>query len=417
MVATPATRGRDLKSADPRHIAFVSCNETHWGGSEELWGAAAAELAQRGHRISVAKPNLPKGEPAIKRLHDAKCKLHDLAKFPLLPKKLYGVFSLISRAAGLSWQLVRLDVALRFSRPDLVILSQGGNWDGFLYAGVLRRLGIPYALICQKATELYWPSDWMRARCKAMYAEAQGAYFVSRHNHRLTEEQMGMAIPNAEVVRNPFLTAWDAPLPWPKVGDGLKLACVGRFFPMEKGQDMLLRVMALPKWRERDVHVSFFGAGDRAEGLKEMAAFHGLDNVTFPGFVRNVPGGIWAQHHALILPTRAEGLPLVVVETMMAGRVTITTDVAGSAEVCTDGETGFIAAAPTEAAIDEAMERAWAARADWPAIGAAAAASIRTQVPPCPASAFADIVLRLVGGGTVPAEAAQPVAAFAKAAE
>jgi glycosyltransferase involved in cell wall biosynthesis len=406
-----------LKTADPRHIAFVSCNETHWGGSEELWGAAAAELARRGHRITVAKPNLPKEEPAVKRLHDAACKLHDLAKFPLLPKVFYGFFSLISRAAGLSWQLVRLDIALRFSRPDIVILSQGGNWDGFLYAGVLRRLGIPYALICQKATELYWPSDWMRARCKAMYAGARGAYFVSRHNHRLTEQQMGMAIPDAEVVRNPFLTAWDAPLPWPDTNDGLKLACVGRFFPMEKGQDVLLRVMALPKWRARDVRVSFFGAGDRAEGLQEMASFLGLDNVAFPGFVRNVQGGIWAQHHGLILPTRAEGLPLVVVETMLAGRVTITTDVAGSAEVCTDGETGFIAAAPTEQAIDEAMERAWAARAEWPAIGAAAAASIRTQVPPSPASAFADIVLRLVNRGAAQAQIADPVEEFAKAAE
>lgn len=405
-----------MNSADPYHIAFVSCNETHWGGSEELWGAAAAELARRGHRISIAKPNLPKGEPAIRLLHDVKCKLHDLAKFPLLPKVLYGVFSLISRAAGLSWQLARLDLALRFSRPQLVVLSQGGNWDGFLYAGVLRRLGIPYVLICQKATELYWPSDWMRERCKAMYAGAQRAYFVSRHNHRLTEEQMGMPIPNAEVVRNPFLTSWDAPLPWPDIKDGLKLACVGRFFPMEKGQDMLLRVMAMPKWRARAVHVSFFGAGDRAEGLKEMAAFHGLDNVSFPGFIRNVQGGIWAQHHALILPTRAEGLPLVVVETMMAGRVTITTDVAGSAEVCTDGETGFIAAAPTEASIDAAMERAWAARAEWPAIGAAAAASIRTQVPPSPANAFADILMRVIDGRSVPAESSAPIEEFAKAA-
>jgi len=406
-----------LNTADPRHIAFVSCNETHWGGSEELWGAAAAELARRGHRISVAKPNLPKGEPAIRRLHEAKCRLHDLAKFPLLPKAFYGIFSLISRAAGLSWQLVRLDIALRFSRPDLVILSQGGNWDGFLYAGVLRRLGIPYALICQKATELYWPSDWMRDRCKAMYANARGAYFVSHHNHRLTEEQMGMAIPDAEVVRNPFLTSWDAPIPWPDMEGGLKLACVGRFFPMEKGQDMLLRVMALPKWRERNISVSFFGAGDRIEGLKEMAAFHGLDNVSFPGFVRNVQGGIWLRHHALILPTRAEGLPLVVVETMLAGRVAITTDVAGSAEVCTDGETGFIAAAPTERAIDEAMERAWAARADWPAIAAAAATSIRKQVPPNPASAFADIVERLAGGEALPAHAAAPVGDLARAAE
>lgn len=417
MLATSLTGENVLKTADKRHIAFVSCNETHWGGSEELWGTTAAEMAQRGHRVTVAKPNLPKDEPAIRRLHDTACKLHDLAKFPLLPKAFYGIFSLISRAAGLSWQLVRLDIALRFSRPDLVVLSQGGNWDGFLYAGVLRRLGIPYALVCQKATELYWPSDWMRGRCKAMYEGARGAYFVSHHNHRITEEQMGMAIPGAQVVRNPFLIEWDAPLPWPDAGAGLKLACVGRFFPMEKGQDVLLRVLARPKWRARDISVSFFGAGDRAEGLREMASFLGLDNVAFPGFVRNIQGGIWAQHHALILPTRAEGLPLVVVETMLAGRVTITTDVAGSAEVCTDGETGFIAAAPTEAALDEAMERAWAARAKWPSIGAAAAASIRTQVPRNPAGSFADIVLRLIDGGTAPAQATEPVEEFAAAAE
>ncbi len=101
------------------HIAFVSCNETHWGGSEELWGAAAAELARRGHRVSVAKPNLPKGEPAIRRLHEAKCTLHDLAKFPLLPKAFYGIFSLISRAAGLSWQTAapRHRAALLPARP------------------------------------------------------------------------------------------------------------------------------------------------------------------------------------------------------------------------------------------------------------------------------------------------------------
>lgn len=406
-----------MKTSDQRHIAFVSCNPHEWGGSEELWAAAAIELAHRGHRISVAKPTLPKSEPAIRQLHEAKCKLHDLARFPLLPRALYGIFSLISRAAGLSWQLVRLDIALRFSRPDLVVLSQGGNWDGFLYAGVLRWLGIPYVLICQKGTELYWPSDWMRPRCKAMYEGATRAYFVSHHNHRLTEEQLGMAIPHAEVVRNPFLTAWDAPIPWPDSTNGLRLACVGRFFPMEKGQDLLLRVMALPKWRERDVSVSFFGAGDRAEGLKEMAAFLGLENVSFPGFVRNVQGGIWRDHHALILPTRAEGLPLVVVETMLAGRVTITTDVAGSTEVCTDGETGFIAAAPTEKEIDEAMERAWAARDNWPAIAAAAAASIRKQVPPSPAGAFADIIERLLGGDALPEQAETPTADLAQAAE
>jgi hypothetical protein len=64
------------------------------------------------------------------------------------------------------------------------------------------------------------------------------------------------------------------------------------------------------------------------------------------------------------------------------------------------------------------MERAWAARTKWPVIAAAAAASIRTQVPPSPASAFADIVLRLINGDTaVSAPAEDPIEEFATAAE
>ena len=44
----------------------------------------------------------------------------------------------------------------------------------------------------------------------AMYAEAKACFFVSEHNRRLTEEQLGFELPRATVVRNPFLVR---PLP------------------------------------------------------------------------------------------------------------------------------------------------------------------------------------------------------------
>ena len=57
------------------------------------------------------------------------------------------------------------------------------------------------------------------------------------------------------------------------------------------------------------------------------------------------------------------------------------TDVTGNSEILEDNITGFIAAAPTAAHLDKAMERAWQHRHEWEAIGVAAAESIRRQIP------------------------------------
>lgn len=377
-------------------IAFVSCNETRWGGSEELWARTAASMARAGYAVLVAKPNILATHPLLAELRRRGCRMRDLARFPLLPKRAFSLMARISRNASLFFQMVTLWCVLRLYRPDLVVLSQGGNWDGFLYGMVLRRLRLRYVVIAQKATELYWPSDWMRPHCKALYAEAQVAYFVSHHNHRLTEEQIGTAIPHGQVVSNPFLTDWNRAQPWPDTEDGvMRFACVGRLYPMEKGQDVLLRVLAQPQWRNRPIEVSFFGAGDRIEGLREMAAFLGVTSVRFPGFVDDLDE-IWRWHHALILPTRAEGMPLVVIETMLAGRVVITTDIGGSAEICSDGATGFIASSPDIRTLSETMEQAWHRREEWSSIGAAAARAIRELVPPDPAVALAKLLDELI---------------------
>ena len=65
----------------------------------------------------------------------------------------------------------------------------------------------------------------------------------------------------------------------------------------------------------------------------------------------------------------------------MCARFGIVTDEGGSAEVVEDGRTGFIAAAAQVDQFEQALERAWAAREQWSAIGAAAARAIRTLVP------------------------------------
>lgn len=387
-----------------RRIAFISSNSLGWGGSEELWSAAAAELAADGHRVAAMKPGLGKDIRA-ERLRGLGARLTDLRRLPLVPDRLVGLMARCSWLLEIAIRALRLGFALRAFRPELVVLSQGGNSEGLFYAKRVQKLGIPYILIVQKVAEMYWPSDEQLGELRSVYADARRCLFVSAHNLRLHEEQLGMKLVNAEVVRNPFLVRWDRPAPWPGEEQGLRLACVGRLFPREKGQDIVLRVLARPRWRERPVSLSFFGAGGHLEGLKATAAYLGLDKVAFAGFATDVEA-IWRDHHALLLPSHCEGLPLALVEAMLSGRVAIVTDVAGHGEIVEDNVTGFLAAAPTADHVDEALERAWQRRSEWRDIGEAAAARARDLVPPRPERVLADKIAAWAGEGQAPPDAA-----------
>ncbi len=385
----------DDRPADrPRRIAFLSSN-SGWGGSEELWTAAAAMLARRGVTVTVGKAGLDRKIRRVADLAALGVPLTDLRHIPLVPQRLVALLVLFSWPFDHIIRAMRLRGFLRRSRADLIVLSQGGNLDGLFYAKRLRRRGVPYVLVVQKVAEMYWPSDDQLAELQAMYAGAQQVCFVSQHNLTLTEQQLARPLPNGVVVRNPFLVPFDAPQPWPADNQRLRLACVGRLFPREKGQDIILRVLAREKWRNRPLDVTFFGAGLHEEALRQSAAYLGLTNVRFDGFADDV-AAIWRDHHGLLLPSHCEGLPLVLVEAMLSGRVAIVTDVAGNAEVLTDNLTGFLAAAPTDDNVDEALERAWQARANWPQIGAEAARQIRTLVPPSPETDFAGRLLALL---------------------
>lgn len=375
---------------DQLRFLIVSCNDTPWGGSEELWARAALRLAEEGAYVRIAKPVIDWNAGPIRALVEHGVKVVDLASFGFFPRRLAELLRLVLRPASVAMQILPLWWQIKRAKADLIVLSQGGAWDGIHMGWILRRLGRPYVLLSQKASDLYWPPDMLHDAVRDFIQKARHMFFVSHHNHHLLEEQIGMKVERASVVRNPFLVDYAAPQPWPEgEPDGpVRLACVGRFYAMEKGQDILLRVLARPKWRARNLTVDLYGAGVNRIGMERMAQHLGCDKVVFKEHVDDI-GAIWASHHALILPSRAEGLPLVVVEAMLSGRFAIVSTAGGSGEVVEDGETGFLMRGFDEDGLDDAMERAWAARARWPEIGAAAARSIRQTVPADPVGVFA----------------------------
>jgi glycosyltransferase involved in cell wall biosynthesis len=381
-----------------RSILFLTSCYDVWGGSEELWSGAAIELRKRGHRVMCSRSkrggNWQK-QPRWKRLREQGLETGGFT-IPLLLRAVPDAVLLFWKPLAL-WLYGLGNRWLRFRlrrlHPDLVVIAQGNTYDAMYSVElplIAHQAAKPFVLVCQKNTEAEWPNDDLRERYRGHFSRAEKIYFVSEHNRDVARLQLGLPLPHAEVLRNPFCVDVCEPLPWPQSSDGvLRFACVARLYADEKGQDILLRVLARPKWRERPLQVSFYGSGSHAAGLEGMADFLGLSNVCFRGFSDDVTA-IWRENHALILPSRAEGLPLAQVEAMICGRVPIVCPAGGAGEILEDNITGFLASSSTVEALDEAMERAWARREDWPRISRKASESVWQFFPRDPCAAFAD---------------------------
>lgn len=369
-----------------------------WGGSEELWSKTASVLQQDGYSIVLCKHRVDADHPKIARhIKEGVQPITTSPRKPFLVRlywkivlKLFRIFRINPNKGkpgfALSYDAITFKSYLKKNPPKLVLISQGINFDGLGYAYACMDLGIPYTIVSHKAVDFYWPPTYYRNDMREVLLRAQRCFFVSQHNMRLTEEQFGVRFDNGEVVFNPVKPT--EYIPYPENSDVFRLCCIGRLFALEKGQDMLLRVLSQDKWKNRPIHVSIIGSGPDEEVLKEMATLLDTPNVSFAGQVHNVYD-LWAHSHALIMPSRTEGLPLVIVEAMMAGRPVITTDVGGNKEFLEEGVTGFIGYAHDES-LDETLERAWQNRARWKEMGERATVAIRKTVPACPERIFAD---------------------------
>jgi len=366
---------------ESKQILIVSTCPEDWGGSEELWGRAVPFLINLGYQVTVCKEKINPDHPEYKKLAAVGTIFYQLNASALTHKK---PLSSIAESA--------LKAYLQKEKVSLVVISQGINFDGLGMGYNCLRENIPYALIAQKAVDINWPYHIDRVGMRNVYLNAAMAYFVSNHNLQLTEEQFGIRFSNATVVSNPVKLARYT-RPYPSTENGYRLASIGRFLLIDKGQDILIRIMAREKWKARPLKVSFIGSGIDKAGLIELAQLLNADNVEFLDQQNDVEK-LWEEYHALILPSRFEGMPLVLLESMAFGRTAIVSNAGGNAELICDGESGFVGN-PNETDFDEAMERAWISRNRWKAMGSVACEKIKSSVPELPERDFADSLDKL----------------------
>jgi len=138
-----------------------------------------------------------------------------------------------------------------------------------------------------------------------------------------------------------------------------RLVFVGRLCP-QKAPKVLMQAAQLLAQDGVEFELHVLGDGELEAETRAFVAEHSLgDRVVFHGRVgaAEVRAAL-EDARALVLPSFAEGLPVVLMEALARGRPVITTAVAGIPELVRDGEEGWVVPSGDPLALSEAMKAA-----------------------------------------------------------
>jgi glycosyltransferase involved in cell wall biosynthesis len=138
----------------------------------------------------------------------------------------------------------------------------------------------------------------------------------------------------------------------PRLASRFTIGAVGRLDP-QKGFDVAVdALVAVP-----DAALVIVGEGPEREGLERRAESAGVGGrVVFTGH-RPDARALLPAFDVVVVPSRFEGAPLVVIEAMQAGVPVVASDVGGTPELIRDGETGILVPPDDPDALAEALQR------------------------------------------------------------
>ncbi len=197
---------------------------------------------------------------------------------------------------------------------------------------------IPFSFTLHGPAELFAPERWKirekvrHARfvaCISHFARSQAMYFSDPDDWpKLRIIHCGV-IP--EMYQHP-----KTPMP-----GKTHLVYVGRLTAI-KGVRVLLQAFSEALKSNPDLHLTIVGDGDDRAKLETLSA-PDAEKVTFSGYLSQEDvAATLATADAFVLPSFAEGLPVVLMEALAASIPVICTQVAGVSELVEDGKSGFI---------------------------------------------------------------------------
>lgn len=271
-------------------------------------------------------------------------------------------------------------VARAPGRPAVCLLHGIFHPSCFALARVLRRVGVPYVAIPQdpydqfmfgRNPHLKWPYWFLFER---RYLRNACAVQLLDRRHEAPLRRLRVRTPVFETPNGVDAGPPDgAPATARPPSDAASLLFLGRMDAYNKGLDVLLDAFArvaadaVPR-----LTLTLRGPdwGDRARLARRAAELALANRVSFmdPDYQRS-PVELIARHDVLCLPSRFEGFGLVALEAMLAGRVLLVSERAGSARHVEESGCG-VAVAPTVEGVAGGLRELMARRERWPEMGA-----------------------------------------------
>lgn len=341
-------------------IAFISTlHGSDHGGSEELWMKLAIHAQNNGHLVEALVYKKKKLHPSLRNVLDAgvTVKFRETQTVPThLHKKITKVFS--RKILGYN----PYSVLNRF-KPDVIYINQAGSVDVYndqYLREYLERKNFPFIINPHQVSENCMMVDHEALpKVQNLFNKASRVIFVSRRNKDVLFKKWSITNPNTYITVNPLNLQSTDSISFPPLDEGLQFATVAALNCSQKGQDLMLKVLAKDKWKARNWVWNLYGEGPDEEKLAFMTRELGLsDRVFFKGYKSNIRS-IWKENHLHLFPTLSEGMPMSIIESLFCGRPVVATDIGGITEWVADNVNGCIAKKPTIESLDFALEMAW----------------------------------------------------------
>lgn len=344
----------------PRDV-FIVCNNVDEMGGLQRWAHHMARmLAERGDRVALV--GIVRGPDGHHHDHDGSYRvevLHDTWRPPVLewrPDRLRDRVNAAARGRDV-WRsaaqrrgAARLTRMFAAARPGaVVIVPQVWAMEWVRRAGTsgLRVIGMSH-------------ESYKASRKSTRYQRVKRHFAHVDRFLTLTPEDADAwardGMTNADHIPNALHVT-------PSVYPTLNLpavACVGRL-SYEKGVDLLLEAWERVHGRHPEWRLHVYGTGPDGDALRERAAAAGLTgSVEFRGVVADIEEAM-VEASVFALPSRAEGVPMSVMEAMAYGLPTVAFDCAPGVRMLLGErgeETGGLLVRPGDtAAFAEALER------------------------------------------------------------
>ena len=302
------------------NIFFSNSISAHkWGGGEKWMVTAGKGLKERGHHVTLS------GKSNSVFLTKAK-----ESGLDILPLNIYADYN--------PFKILHTKWILKKKKIDVIVLNL--NKD-IRVAGIAARMADIPVIIARNGIQLF--SDKWKHKMTIKLVDGiitnsksiKNAYnqFSWMNKNKTTVIYNGLELKN-NIKPLDIKTIWNIPK------NHVVFVAAGRLVP-QKGFDLLIEAANRLKNSTRPFTLLIAGMGKDRKSLQEKIVINKLSNVKLIGFQNNLPPILKASDY-VIMPSRQEGMPNVVMESMALGKSVLAAKVNGVSELMDHNRTGYI---------------------------------------------------------------------------